>query len=62
MGTPAEVRTLDTLIKSQVLYQLSYGRNVFGFAGAKVVVLPETTKCFADYFKEKRCFCHLLFC
>ena len=24
-GTPAGVRTLDTLIKSQVLYQLSYG-------------------------------------
>ncbi len=24
-GTPAEARTLDTLIKSQVLYQLSYG-------------------------------------
>ena len=23
--TPAGVRTLDTLIKSQVLYQLSYG-------------------------------------
>ena len=23
--TPAEARTLDTLIKSQVLYQLSYG-------------------------------------
>ena len=26
--TPAEARTLDTLIKSQVLYQLSYGCNV----------------------------------
>ena len=25
LGTPAGVRTLDTLIKSQVLYQLSYG-------------------------------------
>ena len=24
-STPAEARTLDTLIKSQVLYQLSYG-------------------------------------
>ena len=27
--TPAGARTLDTLIKSQVLYQLSYGCNVF---------------------------------
>ncbi len=27
--TPAGVRTLDTLIKSQVLYQLSYGCNIF---------------------------------
>ena len=26
--TPAEARTLDTLIKSQVLYQLSYKRIV----------------------------------
>ena len=25
--TPAGARTLDTLIKSQVLYQLSYGCN-----------------------------------
>ncbi len=25
LSTPAGVRTLDTLIKSQVLYQLSYG-------------------------------------
>ena len=35
-STPAEARTLDTLIKSQVLYQLSYGCIVFCFAGAKV--------------------------
>ena len=33
--TPAEVRTLDTLIKSQVLYQLSYGCIVFLFSGCK---------------------------
>ncbi len=33
--TPAGVRTLDTLIKSQVLYQLSYGCN-FSNADAKV--------------------------
>ena len=42
--TPAEARTLDTLIKSQVLYQLSYGCIVFRFAGAKVVTFCETTK------------------
>ena len=30
--TPAGVRTLDTLIKSQVLYQLSYKRIVFKLA------------------------------
>ena len=34
-STPAGVRTLDTLIKSQVLYQLSYGCN-FSNADAKV--------------------------
>ena len=35
--TPAGARTLDTLIKSQVLYQLSYKRMPdFRIAGAKV--------------------------
>ena len=28
ISTPAGARTLDTLIKSQVLYQLSYKRSV----------------------------------
>ena len=28
-GDPAETRTLDPLIKSQLLYQLSYGVNIF---------------------------------
>ena len=42
--TPAEVRTLDTLIKSQVLYQLSYGCIVFLLAGAKVVIFFLTHK------------------
>ena len=32
--TPAEARTLDTLIKSQVLYQLSYGCIIFCFVSA----------------------------
>ena len=34
-STPAGGRTLDTLIKSQVLYQLSYKRIVFPFCGCK---------------------------
>ena len=33
--TPAGARTLDTLIKSQVLYQLSYKRITFQFCGCK---------------------------
>ncbi len=32
--TPAGARTLDTLIKSQVLYQLSYGCNILLFKTA----------------------------
>ena len=32
--TPAEARTLDTLIKSQVLYRLSYGCIIFRFKSA----------------------------
>ena len=32
--TPAGARTLDTLIKSQVLYQLSYG-CILSFCGCK---------------------------
>ena len=44
--TPAGARTLDTLIKSQVLYQLSYKRNSY-FCGAKVVILILSTKYFS---------------
>ncbi len=36
--TPAGVRTLDTLIKSQVLYQLSYKRN---FSKMQSGIVPE---------------------
>ena len=52
--TPAGGRTLDTLIKSQVLYQLSYKRIIlmhFSKCGAKVRTFIETTKSFADYFQ-----------
>ena len=44
LSTPAGARTLDTLIKSQVLYQLSYGCIVFRFAGAKVGIFFGTDK------------------
>ena len=32
IGTPTRARTVDTLIKSQVLYQLSYGCAMRAFA------------------------------
>ena len=67
--TPAGARTLDTLIKSQVLYQLSYGCNIisnltclqfccfiqssFWIAGAKVRSIFESTKLFWDFFRKK---------
>ena len=35
MCTPAGARTLDTLIKSQVLYQLSYGCILVVFSKRK---------------------------
>ena len=53
-STPAEARTLDTLIKSQVLYQLSYG-CIFFFAGAKVHTFSETTKLFMEILSKKLC-------
>ena len=55
--TPAGARTLDTLIKSQVLYQLSYKRMPdFRIAGAKVRTFFETTKCLPVFFQKKRHF------
>ena len=55
--TPAGGRTLDTLIKSQVLYQLSYKRifllvqsACFRIASAKVLPFFETTKYFLNFF------------
>ena len=54
LRTPAGARTLDTLIKSQVLYQLSYGCILFLFAGAKVQTFHEPTKLFPDFFHKKK--------
>ena len=55
--TSAGVRTLDPLIKSQMLYQLSYRRIVFllngfnsRFAAAKVASFVLTAKFFPDFF------------
>ena len=61
--TPAGARTLDTLIKSQVLYQLSYKRMPdFRIAGAKVRTFFDTTKCFSVFFqKTPYFFCFTLF-
>ena len=50
--TPAGGRTLDTLIKSQVLYQLSYKRVLIVFASAKVVVLVRFSKLFGIFFQR----------
>ena len=33
-GEPNRIRTCDPLIKSQLLYQLSYGPNTRGYLGA----------------------------
>ena len=64
LRTPAGVRTLDTLIKSQVLYQLSYGCNfnalsrvVFQFATAKVLLFGVTTKLFSIFFTKYIFYC-----
>ena len=46
-------RTLDTLSKSQVLYQLSYKRIVFLFAVAKVRRFFYSTKLFRVFFLKK---------
>ena len=59
--TPAGGRTLDTLIKSQVLYQLSYGSIVLTTLNLSVCGCKSTTffrshnaflwKKFNDYYK-----------
>ena len=60
---PGEARTLDPLIKSQLLYQLSYGVFVdasansvfatpFRFCVAKLESFFETTKSFEIFFND----------
>ena len=48
LGTPAGGRTLDTLIKSQVLYQLSYGSIVV--SGRKITTFFDTRNTFRKLF------------
>ena len=43
-------RTGDTRIFSPLLYQLSYGTNCVNFASAKVRIIFESAKLFADFF------------
>lgn len=53
--TPAGARTLDPLIKSQMLYQLSYKRihiRYFSNASAKVGIIFITTKFFSHFFDK----------
>ena len=52
---PGGTRTHDPLIKSQLLYQLSYGVNVCSIATAKVLLFlkPQTN---LDVFFEKKAF------
>ena len=63
ISDPGEARTLDPLIKSQLLYQLSYGVIVdasansvfatpFRFCDAKLESFFETTKSFEIFFND----------
>lgn len=49
---PGEARTLDPMIKSHLLYQLSYGVNVLLISVAKVMSFFYPTK-FSGYFFQK---------
>ena len=51
--TPAGARTLDTLIKSQVLYQLSYKRIAFQFCGCKGSNYFYNCQTFPHFFSKK---------
>ncbi len=53
-GDPGGTRTHDPLIKSQLLYQLSYGVIVCSIATAKVLLFSELPTILAIFF-EKKC-------
>ena len=50
---PGEARTLDPMIKSHLLYQLSYGVRLFSISVAKVRIIFELASVFANFFREK---------
>lgn len=50
---PGEARTLDPMIKSHLLYQLSYGVNILLISVAKVMPFFYPTK-FSGYFFQKK--------
>ena len=54
---PGEARTLDPMIKSHLLYQLSYGVNRLSISVAKVRNIFELASVFANFFEEKCFFC-----
>ena len=54
IGDPGGTRTHDPLIKSQLLYQLSYGVIVCSIATAKVLLFSELPTILAIFF-EKKC-------
>lgn len=56
MCDPGEARTLDPMIKSHLLYQLSYGVNRLSISVAKVRIIFELTSVFAIFFKKSAIF------
>ena len=56
--TPAGARTLDTLIKSQVLYQLSYKRIALLFCGCKGSNIFLVCQTFHRFFSKNHIYPH----
>ena len=56
MCDPGEARTLDPMIKSHLLYQLSYGVNRLSISVAKVRIIFELTSVFAIFFQKSAIF------
>ena len=52
-STPAGARTLDTLIKSQVLYQLSYGCIISDLRVQRYGVILNPPNFFETFFSKK---------
>ena len=55
-GDPGGTRTHDPLIKSQLLYQLSYGVIVCSIATAKVLLFSEPPTKLAIFFQKNTFF------